>query len=65
MDGDAVLGLVHFLEYRGNAFAELGTVGKPGQFVEFGKMRDPLLRTLALGDVLKDDNRAAVRHHAA
>ena len=58
VDGDAVLGLVRFLEHPGDAFAELGAIGEPGQFVEFGEMRDAFLRALAFGDVLADRDRA-------
>ena len=65
MDGNAILGLVDFLEHRGDALTELGTVSEPGQFIELGKMRDAFLRALAFSDVLENDDRTATRHHAA
>ena len=65
MDGERALPLVHGRQHAVDALAELRAVGEPGQFVELGEMGDALLRALALGDVLQDDDRAAVRHHAA
>ena len=65
VDGEVVLAFVHGRQHAVDALAELGAVGKPGEFVELGEMCDALLRALALGHVLEDDDGAAVGHHPA
>jgi len=65
MDRDVVLALMHRGEHAVDALAELVPVGEARKVVVFGKMRDALLRTLAFGYVLENDDRAAARHHPA
>ena len=64
VDGQAIVAVVELGQHVVDAFAELAAVGESGELVVARQMRDALLRALALGDVLENDDRAAVGHHA-